>query len=319
MLKRFKTLTKARFKKTDFNSFIFFLFFAVVIWIFVQFSKQYNEVLEIPVEYVNVPQDKLLVGDIPGSLDLRMQENGFTVAWFSLFPPTVSIDLAKASVENGTLVYEIDENHSDLRSQLEFDLDDNKFLKDALVVNYEQKQEKKLPVVFRMKMEYAAGYSAVDSLKFEPDSIRVSGPDNILDTLSRLFTRELSLTKVKDDQQGTVYLDTTALPNVTFYRNKVRYAVDVEKVTEGKVQVPIEIMNVPSGLNVVIFPKEVVLFYQVNLKDFSKVTASDFRVVVDYNKVRGQQDFLIPEVIKKPDFTSNIRLNEKRIQFIIKK
>jgi YbbR domain-containing protein len=319
MLKRFKTLTKARFRKTDFNSFLFFLFFAIVIWIFVQFSKQYSEVLEIPVEYVNVPQDKLLVGKIPQSLELRMQENGFTVAWFSLFPPTVKIDLSKASIENDALVYSVDENHSELQSQLEIDLDDNEFLKDALVVQYEQKQEKKLPVVFRMKMEYAVGYSAVEALKYEPDSIMVSGPDNILDTLSKLFTQQLSLTKVKEDQQGTVYLDTTALPNVTFYRNKVKYAVDVEKVTEGKIQVPIEIMNVPQGLNVVIFPKEVVLFYQVNLKDFSKVTASDFRVVVDFDDVRGQQDFLIPEVIQKPEFTSNIRLNEKRIQFIIKK
>ncbi len=319
MLKRFKTLTKARFRKTDFNSFLFFLFFAIVIWIFVQFSKQYSEVLEIPVEYVNVPQDKLLVGKVPQSLELRMQENGFTVAWFSLFPPTVKIDLSKAGIENDALVYAIDENHSELQSQLEIDLDDNEFLKDALVVQYEQKQEKKLPVVFRMKMEYAVGYSAVEALKYEPDSIMVSGPDNILDTLSKLFTQQLSLTKVKEDQQGIVYLDTTALPNVTFYRNKVKYAVDVEKVTEGKVQVPIEIMNVPRGLNVVIFPKEVVLFYQVNLKDFSRVTASDFRVVVDFDDVRGQQDFLIPEVIQKPEFTSNIRLNEKRIQFIIKK
>ncbi|MCY2687726.1 YbbR-like domain-containing protein [Salinimicrobium sp. TH3] len=319
MLKRFKTLTKARFRKTDFNSFLFFLFFAIVIWIFVQFSKQYSEVLEIPLEYVNVPQDKLLVGKIPQSLELRMQENGFTVAWFSLFPPTVKIDLSKASIENDALVYVIDENHSDLQSQLEIDLDDHEFLKDALVVKYEQKQEKKLPVVFRLKIEYAVGYSAVEALKYEPDSIKVSGPDNILDTLSKIFTQQLSLTKVKEDQQGTVYLDTTALPNVTFYRNKVKYAVDVEKVTEGKVQVPIEVMNVPPGLNVVIFPKEVVLFYQVNLKDFSKVTASDFRVVVDFDDIRGQQDFLIPEVIQKPEFTSNIRLNEKRIQFIIKK
>lgn len=319
MLKRFKTLTRARFKKTDFNSFLFFLFFAIVIWIFVQFSKEYSEVLDIPVKYVNVPPDKLLVGDIPQSLELLMQENGFTVAWFSLFPPTVTIDLSNTSVENGKLVYVIDENRTELQSQLEFELDDNNFLKEALVVNYEQKQEKVLPVDFRLDIEYAAGYSAVDEIQFEPDSIQVSGPDNILDTLSRLYTRRLSLSKVQNDQKGTVYLDTTALPNVTFYRNKVKYAVDVEKFTEGKVQVPIEIMNVPRGLNVVIFPKEVVLFYLVNLKDFNKVTASDFRVVVDFDDVRGQQDFLIPEVIQKPDFTSNIRLNEKRIQFIIKK
>ncbi|WZL89139.1 YbbR-like domain-containing protein [Salinimicrobium sp. 3283s] len=318
MLNRFKTVTKARFKKTDFNSFLFFLFFAIVIWIFVQFSKQYSEVIEIPVEYVNVPPDKLLLNN-PESLQLRVEENGFTVAWFSLFAPTITIDLAQAYVADGNLVYDLIENRAQLQSQLELDMDDNQFLKEVLTVNFEQKQEKKLPVIFRSNIEYAAGYSAVSDLQFTPDSIMVSGPDNVLDTLSRLLTEPLSLAKVKNDREGAVYLDTTALPNVTFYNNKVEYSLDVEKFTEGKVQVPIEIMNVPRGLNVVIFPKEVVLFYQVNLKEFNKVTASDFRVVVDFNEVRGEQDFLIPQVIKKPDFTSNLRLNEKRIQFIIKK
>ncbi|MGI0106602.1 CdaR family protein [Salinimicrobium sp. WS361] len=318
MLNRFKTVTKARFKKTDFNSFLFFLFFAIVIWIFVQFSKQYSEVIEIPVEYVNVPPDKLLLNN-PESLQLRVQENGFTVAWFSLFAPTITIDLAQAHVDDGNLVYDLIENRANLQSQLELDMDDNEFLKEVLTVNFEQKQEKRLPVIFRSNIEYAAGYSAVSDLQFTPDSIMVSGPDNVLDTLSRLLTEPLTLSKVKNDREGTVYLDTTALPNVTFYSNNVEYSLDVEKFTEGKVQVPIEIMNVPRGLNVVIFPKEVVLFYQVNLKEFNKVTASDFRVVVDFNEVRGEQDFLIPQVIKKPDFTSNLRLNEKRIQFIIKK
>jgi len=284
----------------------------------VQFSKQYSEVIEIPVEYVNVPPDKLLLNN-PESLQLRVEENGFTVAWFSLFAPTITIDLAQAHVADGNLVYDLIENRAQLQSQLELDMDDNQFLKEVLTVNFEQKQEKRLPVIFRSNIEYAAGYSAVSDLQFTPDSIMVSGPDNVLDTLSRLLTEPLTLSKVKNDREGAVYLDTTALPNVTFYKNKVEYSLDVEKFTEGKVQVPIEIMNVPRGLNVVIFPKEVVLFYQVNLKEFNKVTASDFRVVVDFNEVRGEQDFLIPQVIKKPDFTSNLRLNEKRIQFIIKK
>ena len=319
MFKTLKAVTKTRFRKTDFNSFLFFLFFAVVIWIFVQFSKQYNEVLQIPVRYVNVPPDKLLLEGTPENIQLKMQENGFRIAWFSLFPPTLTIDLSKAYVENGTLIYVIDENRSEIQSQLEIDFDNNQFVRDALVLDYEQKQEKKLPVRSKIEVEYAVGYSAVIPLSIEPDSVRVSGPDNILDTLSELRTFPLSLSKVKKDQSGFVYLDTTYHPNLSFYRNKVKYEVDVEKFTEGKVQVPIELINVPQNLNVVIFPKETVLFFQVNLKDFNKVTASDFRVVANFANVRGEQDFLIPELIKKPEFTSNIRLNEKKIQFIIKK
>ncbi|WP_029037455.1 CdaR family protein [Salinimicrobium xinjiangense] len=319
MLKRLKSGTKTRFKKTDFNSFLFFLFFAIVIWIFVQFSKQYDEILSVPVEYTNVPPDKLLKEDKPESVELRMQDNGFNLAWFSLFPPTLTLDVSKANEENGKLVYVIDQNRSEILNQLRIDFDDSKFLRDAIVIGFEQKQEKKLPVKSKIDIAYAPGYSAVEDLRISPDSIRVSGPDNILDTLSALYTFSLELTKVKEDVTGSVPIDTTALPNVTLYRKRVNYSVDVEKFTEGNVQVPIELINVPPELNVVIFPKETVLFFQVNLKDFNKVTASDFRVVANFKNVRGNQDFLIPEVVQKPEFTSNIRLNEKRIQFIIKK
>lgn len=319
MLKRLKSGTKTRFKKTDFNSFLFFLIFAIVIWIFVQFSKQYDEILQIPVEYTNVPPDKLLKQDNPRNVQLRMQENGFKLAWFSLFPPTLTIDVSETNEEGGNLIYVINENRPDIINQLDIDFDDSNFLKEVIVIGYEQKQEKKLPVISRIDIAYAAGYSAIEDLSISPDSVRVSGPDNILDTLTALYTFPVNFTKVKDDLSGAVYLDSTALPNVTFYRNRVNYSIDVEKFTEGSVQVPIELINVPKGLNVVIFPKETVLFFQVNLKDFNKVTASDFRVVANFKNVKGNQDFLIPEVVQKPEFTSNIRLNEKRIQFIIKK
>ena len=319
MLKKVKSVTRTRFRKTDINSFLFFLIFAIVIWFFVQFSKQYNEILSIPLRYVNVPPDKLLKEDNPQNIQLKMQENGFRLAWFSLFPPTLSIDVSRANEQNGQLVYVFDENRAQILEQLSINFDDNNFLKDALVIAYEQKREKKLPVISRIEVEFAAGYSAVEELRVEPDSVMVSGPDNILDTLSAIKTFPVTFSEVKKDLAGSVLLDTTSLPKVTLYSKRANYQLDVEKFTEGKLQVPIELINVPENLNVVIFPKETVLFFQVNLKDFNKVTASDFRVVANFKNVRDNQDFLIPEVVEKPEFTSNIRLSEKRIQFIIKK
>lgn len=319
MLKRIKTVTKTRFRKTDINSFVFFLLFAILIWVFVQFSKQYNQILDIPLKYVNVPPDKLLKENNPENIQLRMQDNGFTIGWFSLFPPSLTIDVSRAYESDGQLVYFFDENRSQILQELNIDFEKSSFVRDALVMDYEQKEEKKLPVIPQIKVEFAAGYSGLEDLLVAPDSIMVSGPKNILDTLQAVRTFPTTFSRVKNDLSGSVALDTTALPNVTFYRSRVNYSMDVEKFTEGKLQVPIELTNVPEGLNVVIFPREAVLFFQVNLKDFNKVTASDFRVVANFKNVRENQDFLIPEVVEKPEFTSNIRLSEKRIQFIIKK
>ena len=319
MFKKLKSVQATRIRRANINTFLFFLFFAFVIWFFVQFSKQYNEIINIPVNYVNIPPDKMLTEDNPSEVKLRMVENGFKIAWFSFFPPTLDIDVSKTFQENGKLFYVIDENREDILAQLNIDFDDNRFVKDALAINFEQKEEKMLPVISRISVGYAPGYGSLDSLQLEPDSVRVTGPQPVLDTLNAVYTVPLELKKASAALRGNVALDSTGLGGVNFYRDEVNYSLEVEKYTEGKVMVPIELINVPEGTNVVIFPKETLLFYQVNLEDYNKVTQADFRVVADFSKVEENQDFLIPEIAQKSGLTNNLRLNEKKIQFIIKK
>lgn len=319
MLDKLKAITRTRFRKTDFNSFLFFLFFAVIIWIFVQFSEVYNQIIEIPVEYVNVPPDKVIGQENPDELQLRMIENGFRIAWFSLFAPTLSIDVSELNIENEQLVYVIDEHRSEIQEQLNINFENSRFLRDAIYIDYQQRKEKSIPVSSRINVNFGAGYAAVGEIRLEPDSITVSGPDNILDTLNQLQTVQLTLNEVKNDLSGSVAVDTSRLGKVHVYQSHVDYYLDVEKFTEGSVEVPVELINVPSDLNVVIFPKEILVFYQVNLKDFNNVRASDFRVVGDFSQVSQNRDFLIPRITEQPDFVKNLRLNEKKIQFIIKK
>lgn len=319
MLDNLKAVTRTRFKKTNFNAFLFFLLFAVVVWIFVQFSKQYNQVVEIPVEYVNIPPNKVITEDNPETLKLRMVENGFRIAWFSMFAPTLSIDVSGLRETDERLLYVLDENRNEIREQLDLNFENSHFLRDVIYINYQQRKEKTIPVSSRIRIDFGAGYAATGELEIEPDSITVSGPDNILDTLNQLQTVPARFRDVKNDLSGTIAIDTSRLRKVNVYRNRVNYSVEVGRFTEGSVEVPVQLINVPENLNVVIFPKTILVFYQVSLENFNRVEASDFRVVGDFSEVDEAQDFIIPRITKSPSFVDNLRLNEKKIQFIIKK
>lgn len=319
MINKIKSTSGARFKKTNFNSFLFFLILAVIIWVFVQFSKDYTENIKIPVEYVNVPPDKVITDKNPDFLELQMQNTGFKLAYFSLFPPKLSIDISKTTQQEGELLYNIEEHRNDIRSQLDIELQNSHFLKDVLKIQFQQRKEKTIPVVSRIEVGYAVGYAAVDNMKLNPDSVTVSGPDNILDTLNQIFTKKLKLKDVNQDLYGKIAIDSSKLEKITIYTKKIEYELDIEKFTEGRVELPVELISVPKDLNVVIFPKKILLFYQVNLKDFSDINATDFRVVCDFEELDENQDFMIPKVVKKPKMVTNVRLNEKKIQFIIKK
>lgn len=307
------------FKRANVKTFGFFLLFSAIIWILVQFSKEYTQVVEIPVKYVNAPLDKSLA-DKPSALDLRLQEKGFVLLWdFKIFRPKLTIDLSKAEVIDKQLVYVLQKHTDEIEGQLDVDLEDSNFIKDSIKIDFQPKQDKKVKVVPRIKLSYAVGYSASEQVSLTPDSIKVSGPENVIDTIHEVPTQDLKINNISKDLSGKVKIDTSGLGMLSFYQNSVQYSQQVQKFTEGKLEVPVEVLNVPGSMNLVIFPKTVMVYYQVNLKDYEMVEADDFRVICDYNSVQPGDDYLLAEVVDKPDFVTNVRLNERKIQFVIKR
>lgn len=291
----------------------------MVIWIIAQFSKTYSELVDIPVQYVNVPNDKLLTDDRPEELKLSLEETGFGIAYTNFFPPTLTIDVSDSREEGGNFVYSMEDHREVIETQLGINYDRSKFLEEAVIIGFEQRAEKKLPVQARVDLEYAVGFAAAGELELDTDSIIVSGPDVVLDTLQVLQTELLHATDVKTDLEGELLIDTTMLSGVTVYQKEVRYSLEVDRFTEGRLEVEIELINVPAGQNVVIFPKQLIVFYRISLKEFNSIEASDFRVVCDFSQLREGQDFLIPTVQEKPEVVEHVRMNENRISFIIKK
>lgn len=298
---------------------MFFLGFSTIIWIFVQFSKLYIVVVEVPVTYVNIPIDKIIDSDNPNSLDLRMRDYGFNIARYRLLPPQLEIDVSEAREMDGFLIYDLEQNKQNIISQLGLDYEDATFFQADVRIDFEQKQVKTVNIISNIELSFAVGYSALDEIELQPDTVRVSGPANILDTLEEVGTENIRINNISRDLKGTVELQKDGLENVTFSTDEVNYSLKTDKFTEGRVQIPIEMVNVPEDNNVVIFPKEVVLFYQVSLSDFEKVKPSSFKVIVDFQNALASDGYLLAQVVQKPAIVNNVRLNEKRIQFVIKR
>jgi len=306
-------------KRGPLKTFLFFLGFSAIIWVTVQFSKEYTEAIELPILYINIPKDKILIGDTPKTLDLRVKERGFNIAWNRVFPPTVTIDLSDATELDSSLIYDLEFQKTALLSQLNLEEEKVNFLQKNIKINFEQRAVKKVAVLSSIDLSFAVGYSALEEIKLQPDSIMLSGPATILDTLSEIKTNSLKINNISNDVKGKVKLNTSNLEEVSLYQNEVSYSLRTEKFTEGKVEIPIRLLNVPEGTNVVIFPKEVVIFYQVSLNDFEKIDSSSFEVAVDFKNAHNSDGFLIAEITQKPEQVNNIRLNEKKIQFVIKR
>lgn len=306
-------------KRGPLKTFLFFLGFSTVIWIFVQFSKQYVEPIAFPLEFINIPKDKIIDKNDPESLTVRVRDNGFKIARYKLFPPVMEIDVSQTRIEDNSLIYNLEQEKATILAQLGLNYENTTFLHPELIINFEQKAVKTVNVVSKIELGFAVGYSALEDLRLVPDTVRVSGPQSVLDTLEEVSTLPLRINNISNDLKGTVKLQTRGLETITFFQNEVNFSLRTDKFTEGKAVIPIELINVPNEYNVVIFPKELVVYYQVSLKDFDKIKPTSFKVVVDFKNTLPRDGFLLAQVVQKPPLVNNVRLSENKIQFVVKR
>jgi hypothetical protein len=313
---RFKRIS---IKKSSLKTFAFFLLFSSLIWFFVQISKEYTQVIDIPLSFVNVPMDKSIAEQRPERLQLRIQDKGFAIWYYQIFRPEVKIDLGEASAEDGELVYNFEANREVLEDQVNINFEKARFIQESLSIKFQPKKKKQVKVNPDIDLSYAVGYSANQPVTLRPDSIQVSGPENIIDTLQRLNTVYVRISNIKSNVAGKVKIDTSSLGMLSFYTNEVVYSQEVEKFTEGNVKVAVEVLNLPDNTNIAIFPKQVLVYFQVNLRQYEMVEAKNFRVVCDFNDIDDGDDFIIARIAESPSFVRNLRLNERKIQFVIKR
>ena len=90
----------------------------------------------------------------------------------------------------------------------------------------------------------ALGY-AITSIQFEPDSIEVIGPKDKIKAIETLQPIYESTDPIKTSFESQLNLSSND-PLITLSDNTVSIKVEVDRFSETKYQLPIEMINVPS-------------------------------------------------------------------------
>lgn len=313
------TLNRFSWKRNNVKIFLFFLLFTSLLWVFIQFSKSYTQELEIGVVYKNIPEGKLLNPGSDRFLKLILNGNGFQLMNYNWKQPQVVFDLEDANTATELNYYFMtSKQQAFLKEKLNFKGAILSIQKDSLQVFLDEKLEKKIPVLMKGSVDFAPGYGSYEGMILSPDSIQISGPFGIVDTLRKIYTREIKLEELKNDFSETVVLETNTFPEtVSFNEKSVEAAISVSKFTEGSQEILISLINVPKDKNITIFPKKIKVVYQVGLQKYDQVAAADFKVIADYKNATENSSYLILELIKKPAIVYDVRLPEKQVQYVI--
>ncbi|WP_246067738.1 YbbR-like domain-containing protein [Changchengzhania lutea] len=320
MIKKLKSNLITSIKNRKINVFILFLVSAFVILIFLKLSKEYTNTLVFDIDKINVPQENVILNDSSIRLNVTLKTHGFKWLKYYFSKPKIVVDFSK-DVNKKDSMFVWSKSKSFLENtQFDKQIELLNIFPDTLVFRYDVNLVKKIPVILISDIEFSNGYDMTGDFNLKPDSVEVIGPKVLVSKMDSIATKKLVLGDVKLNLNEILELN---LPDnnkdLIFPTKNINVSATVEKFTEGTLKVPVSVVNVPKGIDIKYFPKEVNISYYVSLSAFNTISVKDFEVICDYSKVIENQNFLVPELNTLTDQVKNVKLHQQRIEFIISK
>jgi len=302
--------------------FLFFLVLSSIIWLLIELSKSYVTSVVFDAEYTDLPSGKLVQKKPVSELEVAIKGQGFTLIKYKVKRHKILLNLKNIS-KSGTAYYILPNKQiSLLNSQFSNGIEIVNVLKDTVFIEIGASISKKVPVKPRLEIRYKAGYNLVEKLRISPDTVIISGPKKYIDSITELTTNQIKLENVFKDIEAELTLKSPfVIDQIKMSSNKVKISGKVDKFTEGIFKIPVTIINVPEGVIVTTFPKEIEAIYQAGLTNFSKITKNDILVVFDYKQYENDTliTFLTPIIEKKSDYIYALKINPAQLEFLIQK
>ncbi|MAZ26079.1 MAG: hypothetical protein CL868_03245 [Cytophagaceae bacterium] len=309
--------TKKKLNNANIRIFLLILVLTACVSLLVKLNKLYTFDVKVPISLINLPEDKILKSYTAKKIEVNGRATGYEYLKYRLSDQEYVVDLSQLKRANGKYFYVFNASNANLGGSLS-DSELSRIMPDTIFFSLDENYEKRVPVVQNSDISFAAGYGSLEGVVFTPDTVMVRGPKSVLDSLGQVSTKEIRFKDLKSTVEDSIALVTNE-KQVDIIPQRVQMHLEVDKFTEGDLEVPLQMVNVPQDVTAKIFPKRVHLIFNVNLKDYERVKANEFKVVCDFAEIDSTTTTLTPKILEHPDFVRDVRLREKTIQYLLVK
>lgn len=310
---------KGKIKK-NYITFIFFIIIAAFMWLINALNKDYIAELSYDVKFINTNDKIIVVSKFPKKIIMTVKTDGFTILKnnLNLNPLPLIIDVNKTFKKSKNKLYFVTNSKRNIFKKINKNNNINiiDIYPDTIFADYTKNISKKFKIYpnvsYKLKQQYF-----ISKVIISPDSLTVTGPKIILDTLSRVESEYLNIGTI--DKNIKRNLKIKSVKNLSFDIKRVNINLVIKKFTESKIKIPIDIINLPDSININLIPNNINISYNVALNDFKYVKANDFKIVFDYKKINNNSSFSKIDLVKYPSYIKNIQVSPQQVKYIIYK
>lgn len=309
--------------KNDRRIFVFAacLLIATVLWFLNALEKDYSTTLTYSVKYVNPPRNLYLASTPPDRLRLNVQAHGFTLLRhklsFSFSPIVFDLTTIFQSMQSPgkTVLISTENLIRRVENQITKEFSITDVSPNSILFVFDSLQMKKVPVTPDVNLSFSPQFYLTDSITVEPDSVEISGPVAVLDTIQYLSTETVALENLGTTVERTVNIQNPPYTNLA--PEKVALRIPVERFTEKSLTLPIQVINKPDNVDLKLFPNQVNVVVSVGLTAYEKITASDFLATVDFNQITIDKETVEIQIEKQPGFIQLKKVSPLSVEYLI--
>ncbi|WP_214113462.1 CdaR family protein [Aequorivita echinoideorum] len=270
------------------------------------------------IKYENIPETAVLAEDNPSSLTFDLTANGFEILFYKFKRPTIDIQVSEYySKENENFIISDNELARIVKSKFNRNLAVKNLSVDQLIVHLDPIVLKNVKIIANTQIVFKNGFKATDSIIVEPDSVKISGPAGSLKNIEFVETELFTAKNVDNIISDNVKIANPGADVVSFSPKEVAIKLEVAEFSQGKIMLPVEVINLPPNLNIKLIQKSITISYESSVNDFSTISKENFRVVCDFSKRNEDENFMIPILEKKPMGARNVEFSPKKIDFLV--
>lgn len=307
----------------DFSVFLVCLLIAFTFWLLNAFTKSYSTVVEIPITYINLPQDRVLSNELPEKASAELNGTGFRLLSVSFFntPDPIIVDFDKGSQRGNEMRIESSFGSESLRSQIMDEIPSEvslgEFSLDSLKVVLESKNTRTIGIAPQIAYEMEYPFFLNGEISTNPATIEISGGNSRIHAVKQINTEALDFNQLTKRIEKDVELE---FPEGVSSKTKmVTLTIPVDQYTEGKKQISIRTKNLSPEEELLLFPAKVEVTYLVGLSDFDKVSEDQFVFEVDAKEIIKGKTTLIVRQIDQPQKVQIQDFKPHKVEFILKK
>ncbi len=304
--------------------FLFFLFLAFLFWLLNELNKESVADISVPVQYENFFKDRILVNDVPDHITLKVQAPGYTLLKYKLSPRLVPVTLDLKSYlihqkENSTVYYAVTRDlQGRFKRRFSGEMSIIEIQPDTLFFRFDVLKSRRVPVRLNVSYTLEKQYMVSGEVSASPDTVTVTGPLSVIDTLKGVHTEVRKYQNLKKAVSETIELITS--DGLNYSSDEVILTIPVEQFTEATLKIPIEVSNLPDSLIMRTFPGQVTINCMVTLGRYENLSPRLFRVEVDYSQIKkniGNQ--LKVNIGSSPDYVQSVKVKPAYVDFIIER